>query len=125
MDKKLALRISLNKLENTGIFPNILLSEVLNKKLIQGYILVDNEFSWHVWVEDEMDVVLHLSGFADHKVQYTTFKPIKFEKNDEQVNLYETYVKSPKDYWKLQPKNFKEFKKRYVNKFLKIDLNHK
>lgn len=130
MDKRLALRISLNKtLNDLNIFPNIFLSELLNKKLIQGYICVNGTYSWHLWVEGPLDVMWHLAVKRDPEfekctVSYTEEKPEKFEKDDELIKLYETYLKSSKDYWKNQSKSIKDFKSRYCSKFFIFDNNN-
>jgi hypothetical protein len=66
MERRLALKFRLNKIENAGIFGPILLNElfqhqgasvVVNPRLVQGYLQITTaaggppETCWHVWVE--------------------------------------------------------------------------
>jgi len=58
LQKRLALKLKLNKIDNCGIAASILLNEILAKngyktKLVQGYCSLNQETCWHVWVQIE------------------------------------------------------------------------
>ena len=64
LQKRLALKFRLNKIENAGIYGPILLNELYahidkdcSTELVQGYLQITSpgggvETCWHVWVKD-------------------------------------------------------------------------
>lgn len=118
--KRLELRLKLNKLTDCNIVGPIILSEKIKGELVQGWIgIPEHGWCWHVWVEKDgniNDVLLKFMNFSDDvKVYYSLTAPEKYEKDDEVVESWKLYNKSPKDFWKTIPNKLKNFRAKYIH----------
>ena len=118
IQKRLALKLKLNKIDNCGIVAPILLNELLSKlghetKLVQGYCSLSNETCWHVWVElgvQKLDIGYTIACLHDKEFEkctmllHTNLAPGSSEpKTDTEVlDMWSVYQKDPKEFWKKQ-----------------------
>lgn len=123
--RRLALKLKLNKLDNCGIAAPILLNELFAKnghttKLVQGYSSFGNETCWHLWVEVESKkydigytiACLHEPAFEKctmilHTNVHRDSKP-KIEQSV--VDQWELYQKDHKAFWNSMPIKLKNFR---------------
>lgn len=136
ISKKMILHLRLSKLDNTGIFPPIMLCELLNHKgftkykLKQGFISLANEgHCWHLWIENDddgdiidinHDIACHLNEyFRNLHFDLTSDIPEKFDKDETNVQLWELYNEDKKKFWKEQPMKIKNFRAKIFNKIFK------
>jgi hypothetical protein len=137
VQKRLALKLKLNKIDDCGITAPILLNEFLAKmghttKLVQGYCSTGGETCWHVWIELQMsehgspqnlDIGYNLACLKDrefekcnvilHKNVAPGAKPP--QKDTESVDLWEVYQKDSKEFWKKQPIKVQNFRAKTLN----------
>jgi hypothetical protein len=125
LQRRLALKLKLHKLDNCGIAAPILLNELLAKnghttKLVQGYSSFRNETCWHVWVEvgsEKCDIgytiaCLHEPEFVNCKmILHTNLHPDSTPKNDQTViDQWEMYQNDHKAFWNSMPTKLKNFR---------------
>ena len=119
IQKRLALRMKLYKIDDCNIAAPILLNEILAKngyqtKLVQGYCSLNKDTCWHVWVEvdsQKFDIgytiaCLHDSEFEKCKMILHTnlvpdSEPPTFD--SEIVESWDLYQKDHHEFWKKQP----------------------
>ena len=134
LKRKLTLHLRLVKLDNSGIYPPILLCELLkhkgfsNCKLKQGFISLANEgHCWHLWIENgdqvidiNHEIACHLNEyFRKLKFDLSTEKPEKYDKDDTSVELWELYNEDKRKFWKEQPMKVQNFRSKMFNKIFK------
>jgi hypothetical protein len=129
IQKRLALKFRLNKIDNAGIYGPILLNELYahtdkncSTELVQGYLQITSpggvETCWHVWVRDTTtqkiyDINEMLAMMNDPNFRFCKFchleelGPGDQEKDiniDEEVKgFYEVYKEDKKKFWKTIP----------------------
>ena len=120
IQKKLALKIRLNKIENCGIAAPILLNELLAKKgyktkVVQGVASIGAERAWHVWVScdgTQMDIapiIVDPNYKNDGSVSLS--ESDSCEMSDQQVvSQWELYQKDSKQFWKEIPMKVQNFR---------------
>jgi hypothetical protein len=131
---KLFLLLRLNKLDNTGILPPILLHELLIHKgftdceLKQGFISPEGGgYCWHLWIEkgDDIidintDIACHIDeNFKNLKFDFTYEIPETYDKDDTCVELWEHYNTDKKQFWKKQTMKVKNFRAKIFRIFSK------
>jgi hypothetical protein len=136
LKNKLILHLRVNKLDNTGIFPPILLYELLinkqfvNCRLKQGFISMNNEgHCWHLWIENgeeeeeidiNQDIARHLNDyFKLINFDLTTEPPKKYDKDETNVCQWELYNEDKNKFWKEQPMKYRNFRAKVLNKIFK------
>lgn len=137
---KLILHLRLNKLDNSGIFPPIILNELLihkgftDCKLKQGFISLNNEgHCWHIWNENNENKVIDINQeiacrlneyFRNVEFNLSTDVPEKFDKNDDYVAQWELYNNDKKKFWKEQPMKIRDFRSKIFKVFKnKLTIN--
>ena len=126
IQRRLALKFRLNKIENSGIFGPILLNELFKHRkmtsaLVEGYLKIhtpdslDPEICWHVWVKDENENVYDINqvlavmkepAFDNCDFCYETELENKPEESPETKELkehWELYEKDKSEFWKITP----------------------
>lgn len=133
---KLILYLKLNKLETSGIFPPILLNELLlNKnfsgcKVKQGFISMNNEgHCWHLWIENGEDIIdinqdiarSMNDDFKHVKFDLSTEPPLSgnYDKDDTNVSHWELYNEDKRKFWKEQPMKYQNFRGKVLHKLFK------
>lgn len=128
IQKKLALRIRLNKIENCGIAAPILLNEILAKKgfktkVVQGFASLGSETIWHVWVECEgvqLDIAqvltkLHDPDYNSDGVSLSETYEEGCPKENQQVTAqWELYQKDSKQFWRETPMKVQNFRAKML-----------
>jgi hypothetical protein len=138
IQKRLALKLKLNKIDNCGIVAPILLNELLAKrghvtKLVQGYCSMASDTCWHVWVEvdkctalgpaEKLDIGYTIACLHDKEFEkcnmilHTNLAPESSEpKTDTEVlDLWEVYQKDSKEFWKKQPVKIQNFRAKVLH----------
>ena len=138
VQKRLALKLKLNKIDNCGIVAPILLNEILAKqglstKLVQGYSSLSNETCWHVWVEvskcnalgpvEKLDIGYTIACLQDKEflscqmILHTNLVPGSKppQKDTESVDSWEVYQKDSKEFWKKQSIKIQNFRAKVLN----------
>jgi len=138
LQKRLALKLKLNKIDNCGIAAPILLNEILAKngyqtKLIQGYGSLNQETCWHVWVEvvdkcfalgsEKLDIGYIIACLNDKEFEkcnmilHTNLAPNSSEpKTDTEVlDNWELYQSDQKSFWKKQSTKVQNFRAKAMN----------
>ena len=133
IQKRLALKLKLNKIDNCGIVAPILLNEILAKqglstKLVQGYSSLSNDTCWHVWVEvdkctDKLDIGYTIACIQDKEflscqmILHTNLVPGSKppQKDTESVDSWEVYQKDSKEFWKKQSIKIQNFRAKVLN----------
>jgi hypothetical protein len=126
IQKRLALKLKLNKIDNCGIVAPILLNELLAKlghetKLVQGYCSVAGETCWHVWPEigvQKFDIGYTIACLNDKEfakctmILHTNLAPGSSEpKTDTEVlDMWDVYKKDPREFWKKQSSQIQSFR---------------
>jgi hypothetical protein len=131
IQKRLALKLKLNKIDNCGLTAPILLNEILAKcghttQLVQGYCSLSEDTCWHVWVEcgaQKLDIGYTIACLNDKEFEKCTVilhtriaqgaKPP--QKDTESVDNWETYQKDSKEFWKKQPIKIQNFRAKVLN----------
>jgi hypothetical protein len=119
IQKRLALKLKLHKIDSCGIAAPILLNEILAKngyqtKLVQGYCSLDKDTCWHIWVEigaDKFNIghsiaCLHDKEFEKcHPILHLNLAPgSEPAKSDtETLDDWEIYQGDHRSFWKKQP----------------------
>ena len=126
IQRRLALKFRLNKIENSGIFGPILLHELfkhkkMNSTLVEGHLKIhspDNlepEICWHAWVKDDNDNIYDINqvlavmkdpAFNNCEFCYETETENGPEESPEAKELkehFELYKKDKTEFWKLTP----------------------
>lgn len=136
LQESLALRLRLHKLEDCGILAPITLYDAMKKlgrspELVEGYIKMNYDVTWHVWVECEgkiIDMGMILASHVDKR--FLNFKPeyLREVPDDGQVEMNEKIVEDmklfkedPKKFWGSVSKKFKEFRSKFLSKYLLKD----
>jgi hypothetical protein len=136
IQKRLALKLKLNKIDDCGIAASILLNEILAKqgvstKLVQGYCSLSGETCWHVWVEVEsefgpkqkLDIGYIIACLQDREFEnctvllHTGIAPgSKEPKSDtETLDNWELYQKDSKEFWKKQSTKLQNFRAKVLH----------
>ena len=138
IQKRLALKLKLNKIDNCGLTAPILLNEILAKcghttQLVQGYCSLSEETCWHVWVEvdkcttlgpaQKLDIGYTIACLQDKEFEkccpilHTSLAPgAKAPQRDtESVDMWEVYQKDTKEFWKKQPIKVQNFRAKVLN----------
>jgi hypothetical protein len=123
VQRRLALRMKLNKIDGVGVTGPVLLNELLYKQgyqsnVVQGYCTVNGESCWHVWVESggiQYDIGYTLACLEDpefSKCQFvlTRDTPAEYQKDDLVITSWELYLKDHKEFWKKMPKKVQDFR---------------
>ena len=127
IQRRLALKFRLNKIENSGIYGPILLNELFHykykntySKLVAGYLKIytpdslDPEICWHLWVDVDDNVfdinqvlaIMKDNAFENCEFYYETELNNKPEESDETQELkehWELYEKDKSEFWKTTP----------------------
>ena len=136
IQKRLALKLKLNKIDNCGLTAPILLNEILAKqglktRLVQGYCSLSGDTCWHVWVEIQMsehgspqklDIGYTIACLQDQEFEkcemilHTTLAPGAKtpQKDTESVDMWEIYQKDSKEFWKKQPTKVQNFRAKVI-----------
>jgi len=131
LQKRLALKLKLNKIDNCGIAAPILLNEILAKnghktKLVQGYCSLNQDTCWHVWVEtgsEKLDIGYIIACLNDKEFEkcnmilHTNLAPNSSEpKTDTEVlDNWELYQSDQKSFWKKQSTKVQNFRAKAMN----------
>jgi len=131
IQKRLALKLKLNKIDNCGITAPILLNEILAKcghttRLVQGYCSLTGETCWHVWVEIgalKLDIGYTIACLQDREFEkccpilHTNVVPGAKEpqRDTESVDNWEVYQKDSKEFWKKQTIKVQNFRAKVIN----------
>jgi hypothetical protein len=106
--QRFCLRLKLHKVKGTVVQHNALLAREVKGKLVQGYVLCENQACWHCWVEkdgERLDVTHGMSLPVEYVQKipdgYTEMKHANIILNKLQYELYEN---DPKAFWKECPK---------------------
>lgn len=126
IQRRLALKFRLHKIENSGIFGPILLDELLKHKkmsstLVEGYLKIhtpdslDPEICWHIWIKDTNETIYDINhvlaimkepAFSNCKFLYETEIEKAPEDSDQTKELkehWEFYKKDKHEFWKCSP----------------------
>ena len=143
IQRRLALKFRLNKIENSGIFGPILLNELFNhtkvrSKIVEGYLKIhtpgslDPEICWHIWVVGNDETVYDINhvlaimkepAFENCEFCYETVIENKPEDSDETKELKEhwkLYEEDKTEFWKLTPMKIKNLRAKMFR-----DINSK
>lgn len=131
IQRRLALKIRLNKIEGVGITGPVILHEVLYmnsypSKLVQGYCRInEGEPCWHliVMVDTEpLDIGYTLAclqdpEYAKYRVTLSQEEPEKYESDKMVTDSWELYQKDPKEFWKKMPMKLQNFRAKMMREF--------
>ena len=131
IQRRLALKIRLNKIEGVGVTGPIILHEILYtnsypSKLVQGYCRTnDADPFWHVIVmvgEEVLDIghtlaCLQDSEFIKFRFTMSQEEPEEYQKEQMVIDSWEIYQKDPKDFWKKMPKKIQDFRAKMMREF--------
>ena len=137
IQKRLALKLKLNKIDNCGLTAPILLNEILAKcghttKLVQGYCSLSEDTCWHVWVDIQMsehgspqklDIGYTIACLQDKEFEkccmilHTGLAPGAKEpqRDTETTDMWEIYQKDSKEFWKKQPVKVQNFRAKVLS----------
>ena len=138
LQKRLALKLKLNKIDNCGIAAPILLNEILAKngyqtKLVQGYCSLNVDTCWHVWVEvvdkcsalgpEKLDIGHTIAGLSDKEFEkcnmilHTNLAPGSRKPSSDQETLdnWELYQSDHQAFWKKQSIKIQNFRAKSMN----------
>jgi hypothetical protein len=131
IQKRLALKLKLYKIDSCGIAAPILLNEILAKngyqtKLVQGYCSLDKETCWHIWIEigsEKIDIgntiaCLHDKEFEKCKMILHTNLALGSESpktNTETLDEWDIYKDDHKAFWKKQPIKVQNVRAKLLN----------
>jgi hypothetical protein len=134
IQKRLALKLKLNKIDNCGLTAPILLNEILAKcghatKLVQGYCSLSADTCWHVWVQVDkrsLDIGYTIACLQDkefekcHAILHASLAPGAKEpqRDTETTDMWEIYQKDSKEFWKKQPTRVQNFRAKVLNEKL-------
>ena len=131
IQKRLALKLKLNKIDSCGIAASILLNEILAKngyqtKLVQGYCSLNKETCWHIWVEigsEKFDIGYTFACLHDN--EFEKCQPILHmnlapgaeppKTDTETLDDWELYEKDHRAFWKKQPIKIQNVRAKLVN----------
>ena len=128
--RSLALRLRLNKLDDSGFLAAITLRDALIKKgspaiIRQGYIQVNSSVAWHVWVEcdDEiMDIGMTLASLVDTEFNkitpvYLLSEPtnVVVDKNEKVIEDFNLFQTNSKEFWYTVDRKFKAFHSKFLS----------
>ena len=125
MDKRLALKLRLNKIDDCGISASLLLHEsIKNSTLVQGYFTIQGETCWHVVVSHEdtiLDMGYQLACLQDPEflkcpVSFSRDEPESYKKNDDIIKQWDLYQSDRRAYWKQTSKKVREFRSKLLSK---------
>ena len=132
LQKRLALKLKLNKIDNCGIAASILLNEILAKhgystKLVQGYCSLNQDTCWHVWVEIDnkykLDIGHTIACLNDKEFEkcnmilHTNLAPGAGKPSSDQETLdnWELYQSDHQAFWKKQSIKIQNFRAKSIN----------
>ena len=131
IQRRLALKLKLHKIDSCGIAAPILLNEILAKsgfktKLVQGYCSLNSETCWHIWVEigaEKYNIGHTISSLHDpefekcHPVLHLNIAPgNEPPKTDtEATDDWELYQSDHKAFWKKQPVKVQNIRAKLLN----------
>ena len=118
IQKRLALKLKLHKIDSCGIAAPILLNEILAKngyetKLVQGYCSLNKDTCWHIWVQvgtEQFDIGYIIACLNDKEfincnmILHLNLAPNseKPMSNPETLDYWEIYQGDHKAFWKKQ-----------------------
>ena len=132
IQRRLALKIRLNKIEGVGVTGPVILHEILYmnsypSKLVQGYCRTnDADPFWHVIVmvgDQVLDIGHTLACLQDPeyaKLRFTLSQEEpeeEYQKDQMVIDSWELYQKDPKDFWKKMPKKIQDFRAKMMREF--------
>lgn len=132
IQKRLALRLKLNKIDNLGISAPILLNEILAKnkyktKLVQGYCSLGGETCWHIWVviNDNEPVDINYTIACLHDTSFINRNMILHMNilpgapapttDTENTDNWELYQSDHHAFWKKQPIKLQNMRAKLIN----------
>ena len=83
-----------------------------NTRLIQGWVLCEGQWCWHGWCDDTegniLDPIQKIHGIdLTYSVQEP---PTEWEKEQSAVDLFDSYQKDQRNFWRNQPKPIQTFR---------------
>jgi hypothetical protein len=131
IQRRLALKLKLHKIDSCGIAAPILLNEILAKngyqtKLVQGYCSLSKETCWHIWIEigsEKFDIGYTIACLNDKEFEkckmilHTNLAPgAEPPKTDtETTDEWELYEKDHRAFWKKQPIKVQNVRAKLLN----------
>jgi len=131
IQKRLALKLKLHKIDSCGIAAPILLNEILAKsgyqtKLVQGYCSINKETCWHIWVEvgaEKFDIGYTIACLNDKEFEkctmilHTNLAPGADTPSSDTASLdnWELYEKDHRSFWKKQPIKVQNARAKLLN----------
>ena len=131
IQKRLALKLKLHKIDSCGIAAPILLNEILAKsgfttKLVQGYCSLNKDTCWHIWVEigaEKFDIGYTIACLQDKEFEkctmilHTNLAPnAEVPKTDTAtLDEWDLYQKSHHDFWKKQSIKIQSVRAKLLN----------
>jgi hypothetical protein len=137
IQKRLALKLKLNKIDSCGLAAPILLNELLAKlghdtQLVQGYCSLSGDTCWHVWVEVELsehgakqklDIGYTIACLQDKEFEKCTMILHKNiapgnktpQQDTESVDNWGVYQKDSKEFWKKQSAKIQNFRAKVLS----------
>jgi hypothetical protein len=122
MEKRIALRLKLRKVEGSIVHHNAILARASKGKLVEGYVLCIKQACWHCWVDkdgERMDVYSQMPGAIPFEYSETIpegYEEMIHENIDENKRAFKLYQENPKQFWKDAPKKVREFKYGQVDR---------
>ena len=131
IQKRLALKLKLNKIDNCGIAAPILLNELFAKQglktsLVQGYCSLSGDTCWHVWVECEpqkFDIGYTIACLQDKEFEkcsmilHQNIAPGNKtpQQDTESVDSWNLHQKDSKEFWKKQSVKVQNFRAKVLS----------
>lgn len=131
IQKRLALKLKLHKIDSCGIAAPILLNEILSKngyhpKLVQGYCSLNKETCWHIWVQigaEKFDIGYTIACLNDtefekcNMILHLNLAPgAKTPKIDtETLDNWEIYQEDHNSFWKKQSIKVQSIRSKLLN----------
>ena len=135
IQKRLALKFRVNKIENSGVHGPIILNELFqhkdknsSTKLVEGFLKINTdepEVCWHLWIEDGDGVVYDINktlacmrdpGFENIEFEYIK-EYDKSDKPEELLEQWKLYQDNKQEFWKKSPQQLKNFRSKTFKNF--------
>lgn len=114
--RKFLIRLRLNKQTDCCILAPLTFHELSGGTLVQGWLYVGDSVCWHLWVQDAdgtiYDPLAELSRerIGKYQFRWVTSEPPEYDKDPSIIEMYELYLKDPANFWKKQPKKFRDLR---------------
>ena len=131
IQKRLALKLKLHKIDSCGIAAPILLNEILAKsgfttKLVQGYCSLNKDTCWHIWVEigaEKFDIGYTIACLQDKEFEkcnmilHTNLAPkSEIPKTDTAtLDEWDLYQNNHQSFWKKQSIKIQSVRAKLLN----------